>query len=67
MLHASSAVLVESQVTENLLNDFNEMYNAKQGKSWGNSHPESGAYTFTGWLKTFMIATTYCSRTTSKV
>ena len=34
MLHVSSTELVESQVTENLLHDFNEAYNAKQGKGW---------------------------------
>ena len=53
VLHVSSAELVESQATENLLNDFNEAYNAKQGKGWGLFHPESGAYPFSGWLKAF--------------
>ena len=53
VLHISSAELVESQTTENLLNDFNEAYNAKQGKGWGFFHPESGAYPFSGWLKGF--------------
>ena len=53
MLHISSTELVESQATENLLNDFNEAYNAKQGKGWGFFHPESGAYPFSGWLKGF--------------
>ena len=53
VLHVSSAELVESQATENLLNDFNEAYNAKQGKGWGFFHPESGAYPFSGWLKGF--------------
>ena len=53
VLHVSSAELVESQATENLLNDFNEAYNAKQGKGWGFFHPESGAYPLSGWLKTF--------------
>lgn len=53
VLHISSTELVESQATENLLNDFNEAYNAKQGKGWGFFHPESGAYPFSGWLKGF--------------
>ncbi len=53
VLHISSAELVESQATENLLNDFNEAYNAKTGKGWGFFHPESGAYPFSGWLKGF--------------
>ena len=53
VLHISSSELVESQTTENLLNDFNEAYNAKQGKGWGFFHPESGAYPFSGWLKGF--------------
>ena len=34
VLHVSSTELIESQVTENLLHDFNEAYNAKQGKGW---------------------------------
>ncbi|MFK7607875.1 MULTISPECIES: nucleoid-associated protein YejK [unclassified Pseudomonas] len=53
VLHASDKELVESQSTENLLNDFNEAYNAKQAKGWGFFHPESGAYPLSGWLKTF--------------
>ena len=53
VLHISSAELIESQATENLLNDFNEAYNAKTGKGWGFFHPESGAYPFSGWLKAF--------------
>ncbi len=53
VLHVSSTELVESQATENLLNDFNEAYNAKQGKGWGFFQPESGAYPFSGWLKGF--------------
>ena len=52
-LHISSAELVESQATENLLNDFNEAYNAKQGKGRGVFHPESGAFPFSGWLTGF--------------
>lgn len=53
MLHVSSTELIESQVTENLLHDFNEAYNAKQGKGWSLFHPESGAYPFSGWMKGF--------------
>ena len=53
VLHVSSTELVESQATANLLNDFNEAYNAKQGKGWGFFQPESGAYPFSGWLKGF--------------
>ena len=54
VLHVSRSKLVESQVTENLLNDFNEAYNAKQGKGWGFFHAESGAYPFSGWLRAFI-------------
>ncbi|WP_307987619.1 nucleoid-associated protein YejK [uncultured Pseudomonas sp.] len=53
-LHVSSAELVESQTTENLLNDFNEAYNAKTGKAWGLFHAESGAYPFSGWLRAYV-------------
>ena len=51
VLHVSRTELAESQVTENLLNDFNEAYNAKQGKGWGFFHAESGAHPFSGWLR----------------
>ena len=51
VLHVSGTELAESQVTENLLNDFNEAYNAKQGKGWGFFHAESGAHPFSGWLR----------------
>ena len=54
VLHVSRTELAESQVTENLLNDFNEAYNAKQGKGWGFFHAESGAYPFGGWLRAFI-------------
>ena len=54
VLHVSSAELVESQATENLLNDFNEAYNAKTGKAWGLFHAESGAYPFSGWLRAYV-------------
>lgn len=53
-LHVSSTELVESQTTENLLNDFNEAYNAKTGKAWGLFHAESGAYPFSGWLRAYV-------------
>ena len=54
VLHVSSTELAKSQVTENLLNDFNEAYNAKQGKGWGFFHAESGAHPFSGWLRAFI-------------
>ena len=53
-LHVSSTELVESQTTENLLNDFNEAYNAKTGKAWGLFHAESGAHPFSGWLRAYV-------------
>ena len=54
VLHISSAELVESQATENLLNDFNEAYNAKAGKGWGLFHAQSGAFPLSGWLQAFV-------------
>ena len=54
VLHVSSTELVESQATENLLNDFNEAYNAKQGKGWGFFHAQSGAFPLSGWLQAFI-------------
>ncbi|SEE90781.1 nucleoid-associated protein YejK [Pseudomonas deceptionensis] len=54
VLHVSGTELAESQVTENLLHDLNEAYNAKTGKGWGLFHAESGAYPFSGWLRAYV-------------
>ena len=54
VLHARDSELGASQAMENLLADLNESYNAKQGKAWGLFHEESGAYPFSGWLKTYL-------------
>ena len=54
VLHVSDTELVESQATENLLQDLNETYNAKTGKGWGFFHAQSGAYPLSGWLQTFV-------------
>lgn len=53
-LHARDSELAESKAIENLLADLNDSYNAKQGKAWGFFHEESGAYPFSGWLKTYL-------------
>lgn len=58
VLNAAPSELAESQATENLLNDLNESYNAKQGKAWGLFHAESGAYPFSGWLREYLAQTT---------
>ena len=54
VLHVSDTELVESQATENLLNDLNIAYNAKTGKGWGFFHAQSGAFPLRGWLQTFI-------------
>ena len=54
VLLISDTELVESQATENLLNDFNEAYNAKAGKGWGLFHAQSGAFPLSGWLQAFV-------------
>ena len=54
VLHVSDAALVESQGTENLLQDLNEAYNAKTGKGWGLFHAQSGAYPLSGWLQAYI-------------
>ncbi len=56
VLHARDSELATSQAMENLLADLNESYNAKQGKAWGLFHEESGAYPFSGWLKSYLAA-----------
>ena len=54
VLHVSDTALVESQGTENLLQDLNEAYNAKTGKGWGLFHAQSGAYPLSGWLQAYI-------------
>ena len=54
VLHVSDTELVESQGTENLLQDLNEAYNAKTGKGWGFFHAQSGAYPLSGWLQAYI-------------
>lgn len=45
--------LGESQAAEDLLFELNTSYNAKAGKGWGFFHAESGAFPFSGWLKSW--------------
>lgn len=54
ILHARDTELPASQAMEHLLSDLNDSYNAKQGKAWGFFHEESGAYPFSGWLKSYL-------------
>ena len=54
VLHVSDTELVGSHATENLLQDLNEAYNAKTGKTWGFFHAHSGAFPFSGWLQTYI-------------
>ena len=45
---------VESQARDDLMNQFNESYNATSGKGWGFFHAESGAFPLSGWLAKYM-------------
>lgn len=54
VLHYAGAELAESEVRDDLMQQFNESYNAKQGKAWGLFHPASGAFPFSGWLKEYL-------------
>ena len=54
VLYVSGTELVESQATENLLQELNEAYNAKAGKGWGLFHAQSGAYPLSGWLQAYI-------------
>ncbi|MWV17525.1 nucleoid-associated protein YejK [Pseudomonas sp. L-22-4S-12] len=58
ILTVANACLDESSARDNLLADFNEAYNAKQGKAWGLFHEESGAYPFSGWLSKYLADNT---------
>jgi nucleoid-associated protein len=54
VLHYSGAELVESHARDELINQFNESYNAKAGKAWGFFHAESGAFPLSGWLSKYL-------------
>lgn len=54
VINLSADVLPVSQAIEDLVGDFNDAYNAKQGKSWGFFAQESGAHPLSGWLKAFL-------------
>ncbi|MBX8556998.1 nucleoid-associated protein YejK [Pseudomonas cichorii] len=57
ILHLRDTELPKTDVLENLLHDFNDAYNGKQSKGWGLFHGESGAYPFSGWLKSYFEGT----------
>lgn len=54
VLHTRDGELVQSDSIENMLADFNDSYNAKQGKAWGFFHPATGAHPLSGWLKDYV-------------
>ena len=54
VLHYAGSELAENEVRDDLMHQFNESYNAKQGKAWGLFHPESGAYPLNGWLAKYL-------------
>lgn len=54
VLHLGNAEQVESQARDDLVQQFNESYNAATGKGWGFFHAESGAYPLSGWLAKYL-------------
>lgn len=54
VLQLASAEQVESQARNDLMQQFNESYNATTGKAWGFFHHESGAHPLSGWLAKYM-------------
>ena len=54
VLHLASAEQAESQARDDLMQQFNESYNATAGKGWGFFHAESGAYPLSGWLAKYL-------------
>ena len=54
VLHLGGAEQVESQAREDLMQQFNESYNAATGKAWGFFHHESGAHPLSGWLAKYL-------------
>ena len=58
VLHMASAEQVESEARDDLMQQFNENYNATAGKGWGFFHHESGAFPFSGWLGKYLAGVT---------
>lgn len=58
VLHLARSEQVESQARDDLMQQFNENYNATAGKAWGFFHAESGAYPLSGWLGKYMAGVT---------
>lgn len=54
VLFLGGAEQVESQARDDLVQQFNESYNAATGKAWGFFHHESGAHPFSGWLAKYL-------------
>ncbi|AZE95176.1 Nucleoid-associated protein [Pseudomonas orientalis] len=54
VLHLASTEQVESQARDDLMQQFNENYNATAGKAWGFFHAESGAHPLSGWLSEYL-------------
>jgi nucleoid-associated protein len=54
MLYLASTEQVESQAGDDLMQQFNENYNATAGKAWGFFQAESGAYPLSGWLNEYL-------------
>ena len=54
VLHLGGAEQVESQAREDLMQQFNESYNAATGKAWGFFHHESGTHPLSGWLAKYL-------------
>ncbi|ETF08371.1 nucleoid-associated protein YejK [Pseudomonas moraviensis] len=58
VLFLGSSEQVESQARDDLMNQFNESYNATAGKGWGFFHAESGAFPLSGWLAKYLAGGT---------
>ena len=54
VLFLGSAEQVERQARDDLIQQFNESYNAATGKAWGLFHAESGAHPLSGWLAKYL-------------
>lgn len=55
VLYLGTAEQVDSQARDDLVQQFNESYNATAGKGWGLFHVESGAYPLRGWLSKYLV------------
>ncbi|KIQ13706.1 nucleoid-associated protein [Pseudomonas simiae] len=68
VLHLASDEQVDSGARDDLMQQFNENYNATAGKAWGFFHAASGAFPLSSWLSEYLAGgSTFLEFTTTAV